>query len=111
MSRRTAGVLALAAVSLLALGSVRMPPFHRQIISQAEAVRLAFDQLGPDARPTAENTRLSTAEDGVLVWVVTFDNVCGEPNLGPRGNPFPDCAKNTMSIALDAATGEFIVAG
>ena len=53
MSPKTAGVVALAAASLLALGSVRAPEIHSQIISQAEAVRLAFEQLGPDADPTA----------------------------------------------------------
>lgn len=83
-------------------------------IAESQALDLAFAQLGPSANPSWAQPYLGTAsaglEKGTPIWVVTYGGVCGAPNLGPQGNAFPACGDDTLSVAIDASTGRFIVA-
>jgi hypothetical protein len=77
-------------------------------IDARQAIQLALDQLGTATHPTSAQAFLGTDDQGIAVWIVTFDNVCGAPNLGPPDNALPECTDNTLSVILDASTGEFI---
>jgi hypothetical protein len=95
-----------------------LPAGYAPGISSDEALKLAFEQLGPAASPTGAlvylgaSQALDPSSGGVAVWVVTYEGVCGSPGSSTEAQlqAGPDCFRNTLSIALDAATGEFIVA-
>jgi hypothetical protein len=86
-----------------------LPAGYAPPLGLEEALKLAFEQLGPAAVPTGALVYLGTGPDGKPVWVVTYEDVCGSPNEGQFSDD-PACFEKTLSVALDAATGEFVVA-
>ena len=87
-------------------------------ISATQALGLAWAELGPGSSPSSATTELVTTPDEGLVWMVTYGGEgCGtgyigvffpgENPLAPYATPRQDC---TMTIELNAYTGEFISA-
>jgi Flp pilus assembly protein CpaB len=86
-----------------------LPQGYVPAVGLDDAAQLAFAQLGPAAAPTGALVYLGTGVEGAPVWVFTYEGVCGQPNPGLTDDS-AECLEDTLSIALDAESGAFLVA-